>query len=147
MHRHQLSCALFHLSKFFPCPFQEWSWVSDKEGSQDEIRFLLQRLILRRFLALLRYSFFPVPIFPSTSDFHFLRAFWFFLWFDISISSVICLFLLLIICMTHFCMQNSIPISWQCFVIVCFWVSSYFSFFANNMIPSIWLSFLLSFTH
>ena len=79
------------------------------------MRSLLQSLVSRSFLVRLRYSLLvvfsfiatylmcPLPVFPSTCNFPFRHAFWFFVEFGSSIPSVICLFSLLVISMAFFC--------------------------------------------
>ena len=62
-----------------------------------------------------------------------------FSWFCSSIPTVICRFPLLIISMSHFYMQNFIPISWLHITIACIRVSSYFSFLSNSLIPSMYI--------
>ena len=73
------------------------------------MRFLLCSLFLSSFLVPLRYFFllYPhvlwclLPIFQTICRFPSLLAFWFFLWFNSSIPSIVCRFPLLIICMDY----------------------------------------------
>ena len=81
------------------------------------MRYLLYDLVSSSFLVLMRkqFKFFlssplvwwcPLPTFPSICKFLILS------WFGSSISSVMYCFALLIICIAHFSMPNSITMSW-----------------------------------
>ena len=52
-------------------------------------------------------------------------------------------FLLFIICMVHFSMLNSIPMSWLYIITVCIRVSKSFSFLANSLISSMYIRWLI----
>ena len=98
----------------------------------------------------------PFPIFPSTCNFPFLRAFWFFL--DLVILFLLLFFLnpLFIMSIAYCSIPNFIPISWLYIPIVCIKVFSSFSFFCKqlNVIYIykginifLWFSLLVSFSH
>ena len=78
----------------------------------------------------------PLPIFPSTCKFPFL---WFFSRFG---NSIPCRFLLLIICMAHFSIPNSIPISWLYILTVYVRTFNYFFIF-DSLMSSMYIRWLI----
>ena len=117
------------------------------------MRFLLQSLVSRSFLIYLRYSFliffFFIHLFNGVC-FQYsqvLIIFFFsehfdFSWLGSSIPSVIYLFPILFMSMAHFSIVNFIPISWLYILIVCIRVSNFVSFFANGLMPSLYILLL-----
>ena len=64
-------------------------------------------------------------------------------WFGSSIPSVIYRLLLFMTSMAHFSMPNSVPMSWLYILTACMRVCSSFSFFANNLISSMYIRWLI----
>ena len=80
-----------------------------------------------------------LPIFPYIYKFHFLRVFWFFLDLIVLFLSLNCRFPFFIISTAHFL----IPISWLYIFAVCARVSSYFSFWVNSLMSSMYIRRLI----
>ena len=64
-------------------------------------------------------------------------------WFGSFIPSVICRVLLFITSMAHFSMPSSIPMCWLYILTECIKVFCSFSFFANSLMPSLNISWLI----
>ena len=112
------NCCIESAQVFIPLMrFLQWHLVS--RNFFIRLRFILVNLF---FLSLLVW-WCPLPIFQSTCNFPFLKAFWFF--------DLVVLFFLLFIIMSivHFSMPNSIPIPWLYILIVCIRVPNFFIFF------------------
>ena len=67
----------------------------------------------------------------------------FFSWFGRFILSFMCSFLLVIISISHFSLPNSITMSWLYILRVCILVSNYRSVFANILMSSIYMRWLI----
>ena len=135
-----------------PSSTSKWSWVSYKRSSPGVIPFmiyLLYSLVLGSFLAFLRYflkKFFHLNLFDGDHfqyswvlvSFHFSERSDFF-WCGRSISSIPCRFSLFIICMAHFYMSNSIPISWLYILTACIRVANFCSVLTNSLMSSTYI--------
>ena len=130
------TCPLVHLFQFFSCPFSEWSLVS-YEGDCQSIHLFYEIDHLRD--SFLMFSFISTCIcfqyFLVLVIFFFIKTHLILSSFGISVLSIF--FLLFIISIAYFSIQNSIPISWLYILIVCNRVTSSFSFSANSLISSI----------
>ena len=148
--------GLVNLLNFFSGPLQKGSRISNAGTAQvfiPLIRFLQQSFVSSSFLVLLRYSFlifsfispclmasaYRIPkylCFLSPSVLILSR-------FGSSIASITCHLSLFITSMTHFSMPNSTLMSWLYILTVCIRVSSSFSFFANCLMSSMYIRWLI----
>ena len=138
MHRHQLSCPRVHwfVHVLF---FKEWSRVSYKEGhpgiysfaeiSAAELgfeEFSRSSKVLLFFLSFPLVWWCPLLIFPSTSNFPFLQAFWFFS-LDLAVLFLpLSFFLFSLWAWNIFSVPISIPISLLYIIILCIRIFSFF---------------------
>ena len=118
------------------------------------MRFLLESFVSTSFLVLLRYSF-RIKSFictclmvlaskiPKYLKVSFSSSVLILSWFGSSYPSVICRLPLFMTSMAHFSMPNSIPMSWLHILTACMRVSSSFSFFANNLMSSMYIRWLI----
>ena len=138
-------------------PFQKWPEYLTRNTAQvfiPLIRFLQDCLVSSSFLVLLRYSFFifsfissclmvsasktPKYLYISFSPNVLILS-----WFGNSIPSVRCRLLLFITSMAHFSMPNSVPMSRLYILTVVLRFSTSFSFFANSLMSSMYIRWLI----
>ena len=64
-------------------------------------------------------------------------------WFVMSVTSVMCRFMLLISSMVHFTMSNSIPMYWQCILTACIRAFNSFSLLTKSLMSSLHIRWLI----
>ena len=115
------------------------------------IRFRLCSFVLNSFCVLLRYSFnffFLLHLFDGV-HFQYAQIFVSFLFIECSEFFLHSIVLILLsfsasyVCMAHFSMPNSIPISWPYILTAYIRVSNSFSFLANSLMSSVYMRWLI----